>query len=208
MAGNIITRKPRVLALLLVVALHALVLWGLLRQRLPLTAADAVSVTVSVIVPPADVPAHKAQTPPPRPPVSRPPSPETPPPAIVAGAPSAISVPAAEASPAVVPAAAPSEPVRLGGELSAHCPARVAPEYPFISRRLGEEGSVLLQVELDAQGRVDAARIVTSSGHARLDEAALLAVRGWRCTPAQRNGQAVRSIAQQPFEFVLQRNRP
>lgn len=76
----------------------------------------------------------------------------------------------------------------------------------MLSRRKGETGTAVLRVELDDQGRIDTARIDTSSGYARLDEAALVAVKSWRCTPAQRNGGPVRAVALQPFKFVLQGN--
>ena len=49
-----------------------------------------------------------------------------------------------------------------------------------------------------------AARIEKSSGAQRLDEAALAAVRVWRCNPARRDGKPVRAIALQPFDFILQ----
>jgi protein TonB len=78
--------------------------------------------------------------------------------------------------------------------------------YPAISKRLGEEGSVVLRVELDEQGNIGMAHISSSSGLTRLDEAALAAVKAWRCTPAMRNGQPVRATALQPFKFVLQGN--
>jgi len=63
---------------------------------------------------------------------------------------------------------------------------------------------VVLRVELDEQGNVSASRVATSSGFARLDEAALAAVKTWRCNPARRDGQPVRAVALQPFKFVLQ----
>jgi protein TonB len=86
------------------------------------------------------------------------------------------------------------------------CPERTPPSYPSLSRRLGEEGTVLLRAELDEHGFVAAVRIASGSGHPRLDEAALAAIRTWRCTPAQRNGQPVRAVALQPFKFILQGN--
>jgi protein TonB len=63
-----------------------------------------------------------------------------------------------------------------------------------------------LRVELDEQGKVSMARVATSSGLSRLDEAALAAVRTWRCAPGTRNGQPVRATALQPFKFVLHGN--
>jgi protein TonB len=63
---------------------------------------------------------------------------------------------------------------------------------------------VVLRVELDEQGNVSSARVATASGFARLDEAALAAVKTWRCIPARRDGQPARAVALQPFKFVLQ----
>jgi len=95
-------------------------------------------------------------------------------------------------------------PVTFGGELAVACPERTPPRYPLLSRRMGEEGTVILRVKLNEQGKVSTARVATSSGFARLDEAALEAVRTWRCTPAQRDGQPVHAVALQPFKFILQ----
>jgi protein TonB len=100
----------------------------------------------------------------------------------------------------------PDGPVSLGGELSVACPERTAPRYPSASRRMGEEGTVVLRVELDEAGHVTHARVQTGSGHARLDETAIATVQTWRCTPALRDGRPVRAIALQPFKFVLQGN--
>jgi protein TonB len=100
----------------------------------------------------------------------------------------------------------PQGPVALGGELSVVCPERQAPTYPPMARRLGETGKVVLRVTLDERGSVARASVERSSGHPRLDEAALGAVRGWHCTPARRNGQPVEATALQPFNFVLEGN--
>jgi len=117
----------------------------------------------------------------------------------------AMAAPSAPLAP--VPASPPSPPagqVDLATELSVVCPHRAPPAYPALARRLGESGRVVLRVELDEAGRVVAARVETSSGHARLDEAALAAVRTWRCEPALRAGQPVRAVALQPFNFILE----
>jgi len=104
------------------------------------------------------------------------------------------------------PAQMPVGPVTLTSELSVSCPKLTAPVYPAVSRRMGEEGKLVLRVELDETGRIDNARVVESSGFARLDEAALTTVKDWQCKPAMRDGQPVRAIALQPFNFVLQGN--
>ena len=97
-------------------------------------------------------------------------------------------------------------PVTLSSELSVSCPKLSAPTYPAISRRMGEEGKLMLRVELDEDGRIDQAQVVDSSGYDRLDKAALEAVKSWQCRPSIRNGQPVRAVALQPFNFVLQGN--
>jgi protein TonB len=93
--------------------------------------------------------------------------------------------------------------VLLPGDLSVSCSERISPAYPKLSLRLGEQGRTLLLVEMDERGRVANVSVKTGSGFPRLDEAAVNAVRGWRCTPAVRNGIPVRSVALQPFNFAL-----
>lgn len=107
---------------------------------------------------------------------------------------------------AAAPAPMPTGPVTLSSELSVSCPTLTPPEYPAISRRMGEEGKLVLRVELDESGRIDDAKVISSSGYERLDAAALTAVKSWQCNPSLRNGQPVRAVALQPFNFVLQGN--
>ncbi len=104
--------------------------------------------------------------------------------------------------PVLVPA--PTGPITLSTELAVTCPELTPPSYPPLSRRLGEEGKLVLQVKLDKNGHVNTARVVESSSYKRLDEAALTIVKTWRCNPSLRNGQPVRAVALQPFNFVLQ----
>ncbi|MDO9102825.1 MAG: TonB family protein [Candidatus Nitrotoga sp.] len=94
-------------------------------------------------------------------------------------------------------------PVILSSELSLTCSKLNAPSYPPLSRQRGEEGKVMLRVELDETGRVSLAQVINSSGYKHLDEAALSAIKTWHCNPPRRNGQPVRAIAMQPFNFIL-----
>ena len=64
-----------------------------------------------------------------------------------------------------------------------------APRYPSASIRAGEEGSTSLSVCIDNRGRVASARVESSSGFSRLDDAALKWVRKARFKPANRSGQ-------------------
>lgn len=50
--------------------------------------------------------------------------------------------------------------------------------YPLAARRQGLSGTVEIEVLLEPSGRLSAVRLVSSSSHAVLDEAALLAVKG------------------------------
>jgi protein TonB len=77
------------------------------------------------------------------------------------------------------------------------------PTYPRRSRRLREQGTVLLEMLVLADGRVTELRVNTSSGFERLDQAALDAVQSWRFLPAQRGGEAIAYRYLQPIEFLL-----
>lgn len=64
------------------------------------------------------------------------------------------------------------------------------PDYPAESRRLGEEGSVLLQVLVDPSGRAVDAKVVQSSGFPRLDQAAVEGVKkDYRFIPGAIDGK-------------------
>ncbi len=77
------------------------------------------------------------------------------------------------------------------------------PRYPWISRRRGEQGRVVLEVAVTADGRAKEVRVKRSSGSARLDRAALAAVRAWRFKPALRGGRAVAGRIDVPIVFRL-----
>lgn len=78
-----------------------------------------------------------------------------------------------------------------------------APQYPTVSRRFGEEGRVLFDVYILPDGRVGEIKLRRSSGHARLDEAALDAVRRWRYVPARRGNEPIPYWYVQPIAFSL-----
>lgn len=97
----------------------------------------------------------------------------------------------------------PSEPLALPEELAVNCPHRPAPVYPAAARRLRESGMALVKVWLNAEGKVEDAQLVQSSGYPRLDQAALATVQNWRCNAPTRNGQPTAAVALQPFDFDL-----
>ncbi len=79
-----------------------------------------------------------------------------------------------------------------------------APPYPPLSRRMGEEGKVILRVSVNPQGSADSVEIKTSSGSLRLDEAAQKTVRNWKFIPAKRGDTAVQSWVLVPIIFKLE----
>ena len=58
--------------------------------------------------------------------------------------------------------------------------SRPAPTYPMTARRRGSEGEVVLQVDVDQDGRPRRVAILRSSGDPQLDGAAALAIEQWR----------------------------
>ena len=79
-----------------------------------------------------------------------------------------------------------------------------APPYPPLSRRMGEEGKVILRVSVSPQGTADSVEIKTSSGSQRLDEAAQKTVRTWKFIPAKRGDTPVQSFVLVPIIFKLE----
>ncbi len=79
----------------------------------------------------------------------------------------------------------------------------IRPRYPRSSIRRGREGLAVVAARVGADGGVRSVRLVRSSGHARLDAAALSAVREARFRPALRNGEAVASVVHVPIRFRL-----
>ncbi len=77
------------------------------------------------------------------------------------------------------------------------------PDYPLMSRRLGEEGSVLLRVEVLSSGRAGAIEVLRDPGFPRLVRAATEAARTAQYKPASRRGQPVADHVRIPFRFAL-----
>ena len=78
-----------------------------------------------------------------------------------------------------------------------------APAYPALSRRMGEEGRVLLRVFVEASGLPSKVELRTSSGSERLDQAALEAVKRWKFVPARQGDRAVPASVVVPIAFNL-----
>ncbi len=77
------------------------------------------------------------------------------------------------------------------------------PAYPALARRMGEEGRVVLRVQVSANGLPTDIVLQSASGSARLDQAAFDAVRRWRFVPARRGDEAVAASVLVPIVFSL-----
>ena len=77
------------------------------------------------------------------------------------------------------------------------------PPYPPLSRRLSEQGQVLLDVYILPDGSVGEIKLKSSSGYPRLDESALATVKRWRYVPAKRGGEPIPYWYVQPIVFSL-----
>lgn len=76
--------------------------------------------------------------------------------------------------------------------------------YPSASRRLNEQGLVVVAVFMDTEGLPQQVQIAQSSGYDRLDQAALVGVRRARFRPYTDNGQALAGWARIPIPFELE----
>ena len=101
---------------------------------------------------------------------------------------------------AVVSASGARTPVTLPAD---HAASNRKPDYPVLSRRNDEQGTVVLRVLVSASGHADKVQIRQSSGHPLLDESALNAVRVWRFRPATSNSQPIAEWYQLAIPFKL-----
>jgi periplasmic protein TonB len=137
-------------------------------------------------------------------------------------APSPVTTAASEAAQPIAPVAqpaastpAPAEPVAM---VSATAPVAAVtlplfdaayldnqpPSYPPLSRRLGEQGRVVLRVLVDANGSAGQVEVRASSGSGRLDESARATVSRWKFVPAKRGGEPFAEWVLVPISFKLE----
>jgi protein TonB len=78
-----------------------------------------------------------------------------------------------------------------------------SPEYPLIARRGGFQGTVVLEVMVDRNGRVGELRVLKSSGYKVLDRAAGESVRDWIFKPATKGNEKIEMWVRVPVCFKL-----
>lgn len=110
----------------------------------------------------------------------------------------------------------PTQPGTFGnsGDVSPPAPVVVAPRidsrrglseplYPPAEIRQGHEGTVVLSLQVLANGRVGEVKIHSSSGYPKLDESAMREAKRWRFVPGTRDGAPQAMWKQVPITFRL-----
>ena len=79
----------------------------------------------------------------------------------------------------------------------------IKPDYPKEARQRGEQGDVVVEIRVNAEGTVDAVTVAASSGFPELDEAAVRAARAAKFSPARSGRDPVASTARLKLQFKL-----
>ena len=190
----------RAIGIVLAVLLHVVAVYALVNS-LARHAVDVVRAPIETKI--IDQITPEKQEPPPPPPQFSPPPPAfVPPPEIRIETPAPAQSTAITAITPVKPPPAP-EPVRVNPKIDLK--RSQEPAYPPASRRAGEQGSLILQVLIDADGRVEGSKLVQSSGFERLDQAALEGVKtSYRFIPGTVDGKPAQMWYTFKFTWKLQ----
>lgn len=213
-----------------VVLFHLTAIWvlqtGLIRQAMG--AVVPVEILSEFIIPPPKPKVEPPPPPPPRPP-SKPqaqvvqrktapiatampkpvavadptPAPNAPT-GVVAAAPAPTPSPPIQSPVVAAPTPAPAEPKIELPSSDADYLQNPDPIYPAQSRRLGEQGKVVVRVLIGTDGLAQKVEIRQSSGFERLDEAALKSVKNWRYVPGKRAGVVQAMWFSVPINYVLE----
>jgi TonB family protein len=79
------------------------------------------------------------------------------------------------------------------------------PPYPLISRRLNEEGKVVLNVCVSLSGLVENLKLEKTSGYQRLDDIAIQTVKKWKFVPAKNQDRDINACYLLPVQFILRK---
>jgi protein TonB len=174
--------------------------------------ARPVTVTVNLIESEVETPQPVSRPSPPKPVVASRPPPvltaehprPTPAPQPVVAMPAPQPEPATEPLPPAQanPTAEPAPP--LTPPRPADYRTNPKPSYPPLSRRLGEAGTVRLNILVNPNGSIARLELVQSSGYPRLDQSAIETVQSsWKFEPARQDGEPVSAWVIVPIQFTL-----
>ncbi|MDR7333344.1 energy transducer TonB [Roseateles asaccharophilus] len=201
-----------------VVALHLVGGWGLLQVQ---AVRDAVREVAPVLMVNMIAPPEPPKAAPPPPPPAQPKRMAPAPAPIIAAAPSPTPAPAAFVTPPPDPV--PPAPVEVAAAPPAPVPAPPAPvslpkqvppsavryvklpdlNFPALAKRAREQGTVVLRITVDVNGRLKHATVHRSSGFERIDQAALRDIQSARFAPQTEDGKAVEWQTLAPLAYEL-----
>jgi len=201
---------PRVIGMAFVIGLHvAAFLLLLIPAVAPPAAEELEQKTIVTIVdappppPPPPPPLKQPDTPPPPvknlvppKPTQTPPPPEAPPIEIAQPRPTDVYSPPSPPSP-------PSPQSDIGASVDISSKNMNPPKYPPAAARAGITGTVILIIDVDANGNVTNVSVEKSSRNRDLDRAAMDAARKWRFNPGMSDGQRSAGRVRVPVDFKM-----
>lgn len=198
--------KSRIFGIGGVIVFHVLLVWGLV-SGLARKAIEVLPAPFETQILDEQRAEEEPPPPPPPPQLDIPPPPFIPPPEINIATPppssantittqSVVATPAAPPPPKAAPVSRP--PVVKAN-------ACRQPEYPPVSERLGEAGSVVLQLLVGVDGKVTDSKVESSSGYERLDKAAQAALSRCKFEPGTVDGVPSPAWAQLKYTFRPQK---
>jgi protein TonB len=198
--------KSRMFGIGGVIVFHVLLVWGLV-SGLARKAIEVLPAPFETQILDEQRAEEEPPPPPPPPQLDIPPPPFIPPPEINIATPppssantittqSVVATPAAPPPPKAAPVSRP--PVVKAN-------ACRQPEYPPVSERLGEAGSVVLQLLVGVDGKVTDSKVESSSGYERLDKAAQAALSRCKFEPGTVDGVPSPAWAQLKYTFRPQK---
>ncbi|WP_137971001.1 energy transducer TonB [Pseudomonas sp. F(2018)] len=215
----VLSRREAVLLGLFALTLHGAVLYWLSQRSEPVLPEVPVVIPPMTIEfaapppppepviepPPPPVVEELAVKPPPKPepPKPQPPKPKPKPKPVPKPVEPPPQPPKAETPPAPQPPKPAPAPVETPPSANAAYLKNPAPEYPSLAQRRGWEGTVLLRVHVQANGKPSEIQVQKSSGREALDEAAIRAVKRWSFVPAKRGDQTIAGWVTVPLAFRL-----
>jgi len=158
--------------------------------------------------PPKPVPQPKKAAPAPAPIIAAAPTPTPAPPTFVA--PEPVPAPPQPVNVAPAPPAPPAPiPTPMAQAIKQIPPSAVrylkepVLNFPLLSKRAKEQGTVVLRITVDVNGRLKEAWVHKSSGFERLDQAALQDIRSARFAPQMEDGKPVEWQTLAPLAYDL-----
>ena len=198
--------KSRMFGIGGVIVFHVLLVWGLV-SGLARKAIEVLPAPFETQILDEQRAEEEPPPPPPPPQLDIPPPPFVPPPEIniATPPPSSANTITTQSVVATPPAPPPPKAAPVSRPPVVKANACRQPEYPPVSERLGEAGSVVLQLLVGVDGKVTDSKVETSSGYERLDKAAQAALSRCKFEPGTVDGVPSPAWAQLKYTFRPQK---